>query len=302
MKKLVMLLLVALSAAALAQDTSAQAKPGAEKFTRQTNLDAINYSDIYCSGFVSSQKYSRANHVTGGLTSPHSTRFAEREHIYLAGGGYSVGSVYAVLREMKDANKFEIFPGQTKSIEKIGGMYADIGHVRVTYLEGKSAVADVEFACQPMVPGDFLVPFTERTAVTLTPRTTPFQIYQPLEGSDIGHILMGRDFDQFLGVGQKVYVNIGSNKGVKPGDYLRITRNYDPGSLAPIDKISQYAVEIEDTQKHPAKINTQSEKDMPYHGIGEMIVLNVTDTTATGMITLAIEDAQPGDVVEHTSR
>ena len=302
MKKLVMVLLVALCAAAFAQDTSAQAKSGAEKFTRQASVDAINYSDIYCSGFVSSQKYSRANHVTGGLTSPHSTRFAEREHIYLAGGGYTVGSVYAVLREMKDSNKFEIFPGQTKAIEKIGGMYADIGHVRVTYLEGKSAVAVVEFACQPVVPGDFLVPFTERTAVNLTPRTTPFQIYQPLEGKDTGHILMGRDFDQFLGVGQKVYVNMGSNKGVKPGDYLRITRNYNPSNLAPIDKVSQYAIEIEDTQKHPAKLGTQSERDMPYHGIGEMIILNVTDTTATGMITLAIEDAQPGDSVEHTRR
>src|SRR3954470_13915116 len=197
MKKLAMVLLIGLSAAVMTQQSSGQAKPG-EKFARKTSVDAVNYSDLYCSGFVSSQKYSRANHVTGGLTSPHSTRFAEREHIYLAGGGYSVGSVYAVLREMKDANKFEIFPGQTKTIEKIGGMYADIGHVRVTYLEGKSAVGVVEFACQPVVPGDFLVPFTERTAVTLTPRTTPFQIYQPMEGKDVGHILMGRDFDQFL--------------------------------------------------------------------------------------------------------
>src|SRR6266498_2207776 len=114
MKRLAMVMLFALSAAAFAQDSNAQATPGAEKFSRRTNIDAINYSDIYCSGFVSSQKYSRANHVTGGLTSPHSTRFAEREYVYLAGGGYSVGSVYSVLREMKDANKFEIFPGQTK--------------------------------------------------------------------------------------------------------------------------------------------------------------------------------------------
>lgn len=302
MKKLAMVMLLALSAAALAQDTSAQANPGAEKFSKRTNLDTINYSDIYCSGFASAQKYSRANHVTGGLTSPHSTRFAEHEYVYLAGGGYSVGSVYSVLREMKDANKFEIFPGQTKMIEKIGGMYADIAHVRVAYLEGKSAVAVVEFACEPVVPGDFVVPFMERTAVNLTPRTTPFQIYQPLEDRSIGRILMGRDFDQFLGIGQKVYVNMGSSKGLKPGDYLRITRNYDPHGLAPIDKISQAATAVEDTQKNPAKLTAQSAKDMPFHGIGEMIVLNVTETTATGMITLSIEDAQPGDVVEHSKR
>jgi hypothetical protein len=302
MKNLAMVLLVALSAAALAQDTSAQAKPGAEKFSRQTSVDAVNYSDIYCSGFVSSEKFSRANHVTGGLQSPHATKFVDREYIYLAGGGYTVGSVYSVLREMQDSNKFEIFPGQTKSINKIGGMYADIAHVRVTYIEGKSAVATVEFACQPVVPGDFIVPFQERVGVSFKPRSTPFQIYQPLEGSDVGHILMGRDFDQYLGVGQKVYVSMGSNKGIKPGDYLRITRNYDRDGLAPIDKISVAATTVEDTQKNPAKLTTKGTKDMPYHGIGEMIVLNVTDTTATGMITLAVEDAQPGDIVEHTRR
>ena len=302
MKKLAMVLLLALSATALAQDSGAQATPGAEKFSRRTNIDAINYSDIYCSGFVSSQKYSRANHVTGGLTSPHSTRFAEHESIYLAGGGYSVGSVYSVLREVQDSNKYEIFPGQTKTLNKYGGMYADVAHVRVTYLEGKSAVAVVEFACQPVVPGDFLVPFTERTSVTLTPRTTPFQVFQPLQDSSTGRILMGRDFDQYLGIGQKVYVSLGSNKGVKPGDYLRITRNYDPNGLAPIDKISQFPTTLEDTQKNPAKLSAQSAKDMPFHGIGEMIVLNVTDTTATGMITLSVEDAQPGDFVEHAKR
>jgi hypothetical protein len=302
MKKLAMVLLVALSSAALAQDSSAQATPGTGKFSRQSSADEINYSDTYCTGFVSSQKYSRANHVTGGLQSPHATRFAERENVYLAGGGYTVGSVYSVLREVQDANKYEIFPGQQNLIKKFGGMYADIAHVRVTYIEGKSAVAVVEFACESVVPGDFLVPFAERAAVNLKPRTAPFQIYKPMEGSDTGRILMGRDFDQFLGVGQKIYVSMGSNKGVKPGDYLRITRNYDPDRLAPIDKISVAATTLEDTQKDPAKMSKSSDKDMPYHGIGELIVLNVTDTTATGMITLALEDAQPGDIVEHTSR
>jgi hypothetical protein len=302
MKKWAMVMLLAVSATALAQQSGAQATAGAEKFSKRTNIDSINYTDLYCSGFVSPQKYSRANHVTGGLTSPHSTRFAEHEYIYLAGGGFSVGAVYSVLREMQDSNKYEIFPGQTKMVNKYGGMYADIAHVRVTYLEGKSAVAIVEFACESVVPGDFLVPFVERTGVTLTPRTAPFQIFQPLEDHNIGRILMGRDFDQFLGVGQTVYLNVGSNKGIKPGDYMRITRNYDPNGLAPIDKISQLATTVEDTQKNPAKVGKSAANDLPFHGIGELIVLNVTDTTATGMITLSLEDAQPGDFVEHTKR
>ena len=37
---------------------------------------------------------------------------------------------------------------------------------------------------------------------------------------------MGKDFDSVVGTGQKVYLNVGSNQGVKVGDYFRATRNY----------------------------------------------------------------------------
>ncbi len=37
---------------------------------------------------------------------------------------------------------------------------------------------------------------------------------------------MGKDFDSVLGTGQKVYFNVGSNQGVKVGDYFRAVRSY----------------------------------------------------------------------------
>lgn len=292
MKRLAVLLALAVSATAVAQTP--------EQFSSnlKQRADAPNYTDIYCAGFLTPEKLSRANHVVGGLTSPHATKFTERENIYLAGGGYTVGTTYSIVRQVQDANKYEIFPGQTKMVNKAGGLYADVARVRVTYIEGEIAVAMVDFSCQPVVAGDIVVPAQQRPEVTFRPRTQPFLKFKPFSGGPSGRVLIGRDFDQFLGVGQKLYINLGSKDGLHPGDYLRITRNYDPKEMAPVDQISLDATSIEDTQKNPAKVPRSVLKKLPYHGIGEMIVLNVTETTATGMITHSLEDVQPGDVVE----
>lgn len=303
MKRLAVAVVLALATAAVAQTTS-QTSEEPQKFTSNVKqrVNAPSMSDVNCSGYVSPERYSRANHVRGGLHTPNAVRFGQREYIYLAGGGYSIGTTYRIVRETRDPNKYEIFPGQTKMVSDVGHLYNDVAQVKVTYMEGETAVAEIIMACEPAVPGDLVIPFQERPAVTFQPRTAPFERFQQFDGGPSGRILMGRDFDQFLGTGQKVYINMGASKGVKPGDYLRITRNYDPDNMAPVDQIAFDARAIEDTQKDPAKVTRKDMKKLPYRGVGELFILNVTDTTATGMITLALEDVQPGDVVEVTKR
>jgi hypothetical protein len=294
MKRLAILMVLA-SLTAVAQNATQQPTPDSNLKAR---IDQVTYTDVNCSGYLTPEKYSRANYVAGGLYTPNAVRYADREYIYLAGGGYAVGNEYTIIREVQDANKFEIYPGQTKLVEKVGHLYGDVAHVKVSYIEGEIAVAEVNFSCETAVPGDLVIPFKERPVIKLTPRADSFQRFQKFNGGVSGRIVMGKGFDDFLGIGQKVYMDIGSSKGIKPGDYLRITRNYDPDQIPPIDKIGINASELEDSQKDPAKIKISNMKKLPYHGIGELVVLSVTDTTATGMITKSVEDVQPGDVVE----
>ncbi len=296
MKRFAVVLTLALAVTAAAQ-TAQQTN---QMFTSnlKQRADAPSVTDVNCSGYLSPEKYSRANYVAGGLHTPNAVRYSQREVVYLVGGGYTVGTTYRIIREVQDPNKYEIFPGQTKMVSESGHLYNDVALVKISYIEGETAVADVMMACEPAVIGDLVIPSQERPAVIFQPRSTPFQRFQPFDGGPSGRIVMGRDFDQFLGVGQKVYMNVGSGKGIKPGDYLRITRNYDPDTMAPIDEIAFNAKVVEDTQKDPAKVTRKEMKKLPYRGIGELIVLNVTDTTATGMITSSFEDVQPGDVVE----
>jgi hypothetical protein len=135
-----------------------------------------------------------------------------------------------------------------------------------------------------------------------------FDRFLPTGSKVSGRIVMGKDFDSELGTGQKLYFNVGSNQGVKVGDYFRAVRTYEAELHDPVDSLSFKAAISEDTQLKPPSIDpsmfTRSSgpviymRDLPRRSIGEIVVIGVTPTTATGMIVFAMEDVHAGDGVE----
>jgi len=135
-----------------------------------------------------------------------------------------------------------------------------------------------------------------------------FDRFLPTGSKVSGRIVMGRDFDSELGTGQKVYFNVGANQGVKVGDYFRAVRNYEADLKDPVDSLSFKAAISEDTQlKQPSFDPAMFTKgngpvihvrDLPRRAVGEIVVIGVTPTTATGMIVFAMEDVHAGDGVE----
>jgi hypothetical protein len=303
MKKMSLLLSLVLSVAVWAQDQPAPAANPPQSFAtnRTEHQLAPTYSDIYCAGFVSKENIPMTNHVLGGLASPHATKFVVHDTLYLAGSDYAIGNRYSVLRKVFDPNRQEMFPGQHKLLQSSGTEYAELGRVTVTRIEKNVTIAEVEFSCQPLMQGDFLVPFQEKPAVQFRSTKQKFEPFAPFSGT-AGRIIDGKEFDQVLGTGAKVYVNIGTNKGLKPGDYLRVTRNYDPKQMDPIDRLSVIPPSRDDTVKNGPIVKSDDLKKLPSHGVGELIVLSVTPETATAMITYALEDIQVGDLVEVPAR
>jgi outer membrane protein OmpA-like peptidoglycan-associated protein len=313
MKKcLVMLCLLSLLISAVGQQPPPTPPPSTpdqapRMATPESNLivkeQAPTYSDMYCAGFISNQSISAANYVSGGWESPDATRFAERNYIYLAGPTLEDGSAYTILRDLRDPNA-ELFKGQRRMVASLGSAYAELGRVRVIGHSNKVSIGKVEFSCDNIVPGDIVVPFIEHPAVSYR-TTSPFDRFAPPNGKTTGRIVMAKDFDYLLGTGRKVYLDIGADKGVKPGDYFRVVRSSTAVYENPVDSLSRHANLAEDTQKHPpsfgshggsgAKIDAH---DYPRKSLGELIVLNVTPRSATGMITFALQDLQVGDGVE----
>lgn len=303
MKRMSMFLMLVLSVAVWAQDQPAPApnKPQAFSTNLAERQQAPTYSDIYCAGFVSKENIPMTNHILAGYNAPHATKFVMHDVVYLVGSGYAVGNRYTVLRKVLDPNRQEMFPGQHKLLDNSGIEYAEMGRIAITRMDKEVAIGEVEFSCQALAPGDFVVPFQAKPAVQFRSAKKTFEPFAVFSGT-AGRIIDGKDFDQVLGTGSKVYVNIGTNKGLKPGDYLRVTRNYNPNEMNPVDQLSLIPPYRDDTVRVGPEIKKDSGRKLPYRGVGELIVLSVTPETATAMVTFALEDIQVGDVVEVPAR
>lgn len=315
MKKTGLLLLLCLTVAAAAQQADStpadQAAPQNTQITTGTfpteRVQTPTNADLYCGGFVSKQLMPNANYVAGGLQSPNTTKFATNDTIFLAGQGYQTGQKYQLLRELVDPNRYELFAGQHSMLKAMGQPYSELGWARIVDTRGKMAVARIEFSCETIVPGDIAVPFVEKptTAFHLPER---FDRFLPSNGSASGRIVLAKDFDLLLGTGSKVYMNVGANQGVKVGDYFRAVRTYEADLRNPVDSLSFKASTTDDTQKYPPSIEghmfTKTKgpsirvADMPRRALGEIVIINTTATTATGMIVFALEDVHVGDAVE----
>ncbi|MGI9101158.1 MAG: hypothetical protein ACR2IF_01825 [Terriglobales bacterium] len=274
----------------------AQQAPQGARTNLAERAMAPSYSDLYCSGYLSKQAPAAGNVIVAALESPDTTQYATGDTVFLEGSGYQEGSRYTVVRALKDSNKRAAFPGQAAAISAAGQPYAELGRVRVTAMRGKIAVGVVEFACEVIAPGDAVVPFQEKSPVAYRPKTK-FEVF-PGETGVAARIVMAKDFDTVVATGQKVYLNIGADKGVKPGDYFRVVHNYDPLKMEPVEALSFKAPQSEDTQKYAVRVPPGKYAELPRHAVAEIIVLAVTPTSATGMITYAEQSVNVGDTVE----
>jgi hypothetical protein len=265
------------------------------------------YADVYCAGFINRQSLPDANYVAGGLQTPQTTKYANGEIVYLKGAGYSVGAQYEIIRALRDVNEYEPFPGERKLLKATGQPYEVVGRVRVIDTRTKMAVAQVEYSCDPINPGDTAIPFAEKPMVPFHPPAR-FDRFLPTGSKVSGRIVMGKDFDTELGTGRALYFNVGANQGVKVGDYFRAVRRYETDLKDPVDSLSFKAKLSEDTQKKqpsfdPARFEKGNGpvihvRDLPRRAVAEIVVIGTTPTTATGMIVFAMEDVHVGDSVE----
>jgi hypothetical protein len=264
-------------------------------------------ADVYCAGFISKEKIADAKYVNGGLQTPTSTKFDNGEIVYLTGKDYQVGSLYSIVRELRDVNQYEIYAGMRKLLNAVGHPYSEVGRVRILDTRQHSAVAQVEFSCDPINPGDVAIPFVDKPPVTFH---VPghFDRFAPANGKLTARILLGKDFDTILGSGVKLYLNAGSNQGVKAGDYFRVVRSYTAALHNPVDSLSFNAQISEDTQLHSpnyeATMFTRGKgvnihvEDLPRRAVGEIVVLSTTPTSSAAMVVFALEDVYAGDMVE----
>jgi hypothetical protein len=311
-KTLVLMLLIATSAwAQSGSDSSATDAPqGTVPTSASFPIERVptpTYADVYCAGFINKQRLPDANFISGGLETPTTTKFAKGDMVYLQGSGYTAGAEYEIIRALRDVNEYEIYPGQKKLLKATGQPYEEVGRVRIIDTRSHTSIGQIEYSCDGINPGDTAIPFTEKATFNFR-GPIKFDRFLPPSNKVSGRIVMGKDFDSELGTGQKVYINVGGNQGVKVGDYFRAVRSYDADLKDPVDSLSFKAALAEDSQLKTPSVDpnlfTKSNgpvihvRDLPRRSVGEILILSVTPTTATGMIIFALEDVYAGDGVE----
>jgi outer membrane protein OmpA-like peptidoglycan-associated protein len=254
-------------------------------------------ADMYCSGFITTHKVPTDHYVAAGWNSPDQTRYgALVDYIYIRGRDIKVGDRYEIVRQVKDPDRYESYAGQSGAIRNAGEPYFELGYAKVIDVQKHTAVAVPELACADFVIGDLAVPFTERKAPVF--RVVPVERFTPPDGKPVGRIIMAKDFDSLLGNKYIAYINLGEDKGIKIGDYLRATRTYNYSYHDRDASMSRYASVVEETQKNPQKLSMSDLSSLPRRTLGNMIVLQVHKKSSTVMIMSSLEDIHVGDGVE----
>ena len=85
-----------------------------------------------------------------------------------------------------------MYPGERKLLKDTGQPYEEVGRVRVIDTRSKTAVALIEYSCDPINPGDTAIPFAEKSMVSFH-APLRFDRFLPTGSKVSGRIVMGKD-------------------------------------------------------------------------------------------------------------
>jgi hypothetical protein len=282
----VLSLSVLLGAAASSAQNAPQAAPA---------IPQPDYSSVNCSGFFSDRVPDEIRLISGEQSN-YKITFAYGDYVYINRGqdkGVRVGDRFSVVRPDKDPTDVPWFKWQPGLLRAMGTMYRDTGQVRVVNVHPKISIAQVTFSCDYMQRGDIVLPYQDRPTPPFKDPSA-FDHFAPVSGKPVAMVVAGKDYGQVFGKLSPVYVNLGTNQGVKVGDYFRIFR-YQGTMAETVPQTRDYQYMMYGFGSAPARY---SWNDLPREVLGEGIVLSVSRNSSTVLITYSRIEVYAGDYVE----
>jgi hypothetical protein len=252
--------------------------------------------DIYCAGMVTMEPPPGDTYVISGVESATRIIFDQGDLVFINRGssqGAQVGSEFLVMRPVKDSSKTSWFIWQEDLLRAMGTTFADIGRLRIVHVEENTSTAQVVKSCEPMQRGDVVRPFVARPAPSLKP-AADMDLFAPPSGKEQAMIVTTRHFSQLVSAGRVVYVNLGSEQGVRIGDYYRIFR-YQGARHSTVYQLRGQERSVWGWGSAPAAWKWV---DLPREILGEGIVLAVSPNASTVLVTASLREIYPGYYVE----
>ncbi len=312
-----LLALLVLSATVFAQ-TGRQPRPTVILDTARREMPVAAGNNLYCAGYVQTASINTANKIVGAENEQEQNIYAQGDDLYInvgANKGVKVGDMFAVVRPRGQV--------ETRWTRKkdLGFYVQEVGALEIIKVKSEVSVARVKNSCDNLLLGDLLQPIEPRTSPVFQPKPM-LDVFGEPTGKASGRIFMARDGRELLGREQIVYIDLGAEDRVNVGDYLTVYRPLGKGNLFENDedesvsardegfqsdeyrggKFSNQAARKSGEQARGKVVTTEeAKKDRPQglrKIVGEVVILNVKEKTATAMITRTAQEIHTGDMVE----
>lgn len=279
-------------------------------------MPVVGPNGLYCGGYIQQSAISTGNKIIGGSEEAERYNFSENNFVYInmgASKGVNVGDVFSVVRPK----------GQVESrwTNKDVGFYVqEVGALQVVAVKSDYSVARVKFSCASFLLGD-LVQLRENRTSPLIDNSAKFDQWADPSGKANGRILMGRENSETLAQNSIAYVDLGSVENVRVGDKLTVYRPLGKGNLMKTPEKESVSARDEgfhsntyrggkfsnqssrksgDTASGQMVTTYDAKRDRPAIRkiVGEAVVINVKERSATVVITQNTQEIHTGDWVE----
>ncbi|MEO6587789.1 MAG: hypothetical protein ABIP06_00545 [Pyrinomonadaceae bacterium] len=276
---------------------------------------AKTLNNLYCGGYVQSSPINTNNFIVGAEFEADRHNYSQGDTLVIKGSNYSVGDTLSVVRP-----RGRVETRWTKK-DNLGFFVQELGTVEIVKVKNNISIAMVKTSCDNMLLGDLLVPVAQRTLPALREKSS-LDVFGDPNGKATGRIFMARDSMEMLSSEQIVYIDLGAEDNVQTGDYLTIYRPLGTGNI--IDRIYNETASareegFQSNEYRGGKFSNQAQrkKGEKANGmimtsedarsnrpenirrvVGEMVILNVKEKTATALITRTTQEVHTGDFVE----
>ncbi|MDH3492727.1 MAG: hypothetical protein OEM82_04190 [Acidobacteriota bacterium] len=276
-------------------------------------------NNLYCAGYIQKGPISANVEIVGADDEKDQHIYAEGDALYLNAGsnnGVKVGDMYSVIRPRGSVNS------DWTSKSSLGVYVQEVGAVEVVNVKPEVSVARVKVNCSVVMFGDLVTPMVERESPMFVKRE-PLDLFADPSGKASGRIVMARDGAELIGREMIVYLDLGREDNVKVGDYLTVYRPLGTGNIyqkvikeSSIDNredgyesdryegghFSNQASRKKGATAGGSTVTTEGAKSRRPAGLrkvlGEVVVLNVMESTATAVVVRTASEIHTGDYVE----
>jgi hypothetical protein len=291
-------------------------------------LEVAGHSKLYCAGYIRLQRLPHLPEIVGALDEQEQRTFSDGEIVYLNAGSQ---------QGIKEGQNFQIIRprGDVKGVHRekkgfLGTYIQEVGQLTVIHVRENVSEAQIVTSCADMVMlGDLLTAIPDRSS-PLQRAEGELDRFAAPSGKQKGRLMMAKDNREMVANSDVVYIDLGTEDNVKPGDYLTIYRPLGTGNITRVDDeeqarnratgfqsdrfrgggLSNQATRAKDSTgfvnaegRYRYRPITMREvkkhrPQMPRKIVGELVIVDVQTRTATAIVTRVVGEVHTGDWVE----